>query len=334
MRASLITSAVIGTALASKPRTRSQDSDRDNPLPLVIWHGLGDSASSDGLAQVAQLADAIAPGIFVHMINPNPNGDRGGAGAGDDDDRAATFLGNVSSQVQAVCDQLASDPVLSTAPAIDALGFSQGGQFLRGYVERCNRPPVRNLITFGSQHNGITRFRDCGPSDWLCKGAMALLRFNVWSSLVQSRVVPAQYYRSTEAGEYASYLDHSNYLADINNERHLKNEAYRRNLASLENFVMYMFDNDTVSIPKESSWFGEVSGDGNVTPLRDRDIYNQDWLGLKALDDKGALKFRSVEGEHMQIPVQVLNDTLAEFLGRFRPKTLSKGSEHFESEEL
>ncbi|GAB0138084.1 hypothetical protein EsDP_00006329 [Epichloe bromicola] len=331
MRASsLITSAVIGTALASKPRTRSrsQDSDghSDNPLPLVIWHGLGDSASGEGLAQVAQLADAIAPGIFVHIVNPN----RDGAG----DDRAATFLGNVSEQVQAVCDQLASNPILSTAPAIDALGFSQGGQFLRGYVERCNRPPVRNLITFGSQHNGIARFRDCGPSDFLCKGAMALLRFNVWSSFVQSRVVPAQYYRSTEAGEYASYLHHSNYLADINNERDLKNEAYKRNLASLDNFVMYLFENDTVSIPKESSWFGEVSGDGNVTPLKDREIYKEDWLGLKSLDDKGGLKFRSVEGEHMKIPLQVLNDTLTEFLGQFKSKTLSKGFEHVESEEL
>jgi hypothetical protein len=25
----------------------------------------------------------------------------------------------------------------------------------RGFVERCNHPPVRNLITWGSQHNGI-----------------------------------------------------------------------------------------------------------------------------------------------------------------------------------
>jgi Palmitoyl protein thioesterase len=25
----------------------------------------------------------------------------------------------------------------------------------RGYIQRCNDPPVRNLITWGAQHNGI-----------------------------------------------------------------------------------------------------------------------------------------------------------------------------------
>ncbi|KAG6004076.1 hypothetical protein E4U21_001421 [Claviceps maximensis] len=334
--AALVTSAAaIGTTLASKPQPSSDDSD--NPLPLVIWHGLGDSASGEGLAQLVQLAGAVAPGIFVHIVNPTKDG------AGDD--RSATFFGNVTEQVQTVCDQLASHPILSTAPAIDAIGFSQGGQFLRGYVERCNRPPVRNLVTFGSQHNGITEFRDCGPSDFICKTAMALLRFNVWSSFVQSRVVPAQYYRPVAedgqgdggagAGDHESYLEYSNYLADINNERELKNEQYKDNMARLDNFVMYLFENDTVSIPKESSWFGEVSGNGRVIALRDRDMYKDDWLGLKALDKKGALKFRTVQGEHMQIPLELLNDTMTEFLGPYKSKALfSAGREDVDSEEL
>ncbi|KAG5918256.1 hypothetical protein E4U53_004107 [Claviceps sorghi] len=310
----LSSAAAIGTTLASQPQTRPDDGD--NPLPLVIWHGLGDSASSDGLARVAQLAEAVAPGIFVHTVNPT------GDGAGDD--RSATLFGNVTEQVQTVCDQLARHPILSTAPAVDAIGFSQGGQFLRGYVERCNRPPVRNLITFGSQHGGITRFRDCAASDLLCRAAMGLLRFNVWGSYVQGRVVPAQYYRPPAGdAEHASYLAYSNYLADINNERPAKKARYRHNLARLDNLVMYLFENDTVSIPKESSWFGEVDGEGRVVGLRDRAMYKEDWLGLRALDEKGALKFRTVPGDHMQIPVGVLNDTMAEFLGPFGSKVSS-----------
>ncbi|KAG5914348.1 hypothetical protein E4U42_000530 [Claviceps africana] len=316
----------LGAALASQPQTRPDDDD-DNPLPLIIWHGLGDSASSDGLAEVAELAAAAAPGIFVHTINPTDDGTG--------DDRSASLLGNVTEQVQTVCDQLARHPILSTAPAVDAIGFSQGGQFLRGYVERCNRPPVRNLITFGSQHAGITRFRDCAPSDLLCRAAMGLLRFNVWGSFVQGRVVPAQYYRPAADGdEYASYLAHSNYLADINNERAGKNPRYRDNLARLDNFVMYLFGNDTVSIPKESSWFGEVDADGRRVALRDRAMYKEDWLGLRALDDKGRLKFRTVRGDHMQIPVEVLNDTMREFLGPFRSKVLSVEVEDLGTEEL
>ncbi len=50
--------------------------------------------------------------------------------------------------------QLASDPNLKDG--FNAVGFSQGGQFLRAYVERCNNPPVHNLITFGGQHMGMS----------------------------------------------------------------------------------------------------------------------------------------------------------------------------------
>lgn len=48
--------------------------------------------------------------------------------------------------------QLKADPAL--ANGFNAVGFSQGGQFLRAYVERYNDPPVHNLVTFGGQHMG------------------------------------------------------------------------------------------------------------------------------------------------------------------------------------
>lgn len=213
-----------------------------------------------------------------------------------------------------VCADLASHPILSTAPAIDALGFSQGGQFLRAYVQRCNHPPVRSLVTFGAQHNGIVDFRSCGATDWLCKGAMALLRGNTWSGFVQGRLVPAQYYRDPGAEEFAKYLEHSNFLADVNNERVLKNRTYAENLARLENFVMYMFENDTVAIPKESAWFEEVNGT-EVTPLRARRLYREDWLGLRELDRKGGLRFRTTPGEHMEIDEGVLKEAFKEYFG-------------------
>lgn len=292
----------LAAALAAATTSSAPD---DTPLPLVIWHGLGDSFSGEGIQAVAELADAVHPGTFVHPVSLAPDD----ASA----DRSATFFGNVSAQVDLVCAQLAAHPILSTAPAVDAIGFSQGGQFLRAYVERCNSPPVRSLVTFGSQHNGIARFRECGGSDFLCKGAMALLRFNTWSSFVQSRLVPAQYFRDPE--DLPAYLQSSAFLADVNNERDTKNPQYKTNVAALTKFVMFMFEDDTMVHPRESSWFGDVSeADGNV-PLRKRAIYKDDWLGLKQLDDKGGIVFRSITSDHMQIPVQVLNDTMTEFFG-------------------
>jgi palmitoyl-protein thioesterase len=322
------TSALLATGLlasrlaAQRPPAATDDSD-DTPLPLVIWHGLGDTFDGEGIAQVAELAEAAHPGTYVYVV---------ALGASGNDDRSATFFGNVTTQIEAVCEQLASHPIIGTAPAIDAIGFSQGGQFLRGYVERCNDPPVRSLVTFGSQHNGIVEFRACGDSDWLCKGAMALLRFNTWSAFVQSRLVPAQYYRDPATPEtYAKYLDNSNFLADINNERELKNVEYKRNIARLSNLVLYQFEDDTVVIPKDTSWFAEVNGT-EVIPLRARDLYREDWIGLRELDQKGGLYFKSTPGQHMDISEKVLNETMADFFGPYK-RSFAKADD-FKTDEL
>lgn len=276
------------------------------PLPLVIWHGLGDNYAADGIASVGELAEEVHPGTLVYNIRL------------DDDpsaDRSATFFGNLTLQIEKVCADLAAHPILSTAPAIDALGFSQGGQFLRAYVERCNAPPVRSLVTFGSQHNGISEFQTCGATDWLCKGAQNLLRTNTWSAFVQSRLVPAQYFR--DGANLEPYLDASNFLADINNEREGKNATYKRNMERLGDFVMYMFADDETVIPKETGWFAEVNGT-HVTPLKDRPIYTEDWLGLRTLDERGALHFEKVDGKHMQLDDKVLADVFKTYYGPLR----------------
>ena len=300
MRQLLPLIAALLRAACANPVSLPGTTDSD-PLPLIIWHGLGDNYAADGLHQVGELAEEVNPGTFVYYIRLNED-----AGS----DRTATFLGNVTEQIAQVCDDLAKHPIISTAPAVNALGFSQGGQFLRGYVERCNFPPVRNLVTFGSQHNGIAKYQSCGATDWLCKGWMALLKGNTWSNYVQSHLVPAQYFRSidVETGEPTEdYLTYSNFLADINNERELKNKTYTKNLASLEKFVMYMFADDVTVIPKESGWFAEVNATSEeVTYLKDRQIYKEDWIGLRSLDEKGGLVFETTKGGHMELGDKML----------------------------
>jgi palmitoyl-protein thioesterase len=49
-----------------------------------------------------------------------------------------------------VCEMIANDPALQNG--FNAIGFSQGGQFLRAVAQRCPTPRMRNLITVGSQH--------------------------------------------------------------------------------------------------------------------------------------------------------------------------------------
>ncbi|KAK3175810.1 hypothetical protein K4F52_009971 [Lecanicillium sp. MT-2017a] len=293
------TAAATATRLSSLAAIDLSD---DTPLPLVIWNGLDDTFDSEGIQALDEIVNVIHPGTFVYSISVTGTG------------RSPALFGNVSSQLAAVCDTLASHPVLSAAPAIDAVGFSQGGQFLRGYVERCNNPPIRSLVTFGSHHNGISKFKECASADYRCRSEMALLRSNLWSSFTQSFFVLAQYFRDPE--DYQSYLDGSNFLADINNEREHKNNNYRRNLASLRKFVMFMFEDDTMVMPRESSWFGEVTAEAKI-PLRERKMYLEDWLGLRELDENGGIVFRSINADHMQIPRRVFNDTIREFFGPY-----------------
>ncbi|KAK4945365.1 hypothetical protein LTR66_007106 [Elasticomyces elasticus] len=282
-----------------------------SPLPLLIWHGLGDRYDAKGLAQTAKLAQIVHPGTLVYNIRVDEDGSA---------DRTATFLGNLTEQLDKVCKDISSNASLNkTAGRVDALGFSQGGQFLRGLVQRCDGLEVRSLVTFGSQHNGIAEFQVCGAWDLVCRGAVGLVKGNAWTKFIQNKVVPAQYYREvdpdTGLGSEA-YLNNSNFLADVNNERANKNDIYKKRIASLEKFVMYVFENDTTVIPKESGWFAEVNATTKrVTPLRERTMYEEDWLGLKALYKKNGLVFRTAPDAHMELNDKVLSKAFREFFG-------------------
>jgi len=314
---SLLTLIALITSTSAAPTAPSDQ------IPLIIWHGLGDNYAADGLASVVKLAEKINPGTFVYPIRVAED-----AGS----DRTATWYGNLTEQMQYVCDDLASHEILSKAPAVNALGFSQGGQFLRGYIERCNNPPVRNLVTFGSQHSGISSFQRCKTSDWLCQSAAALLRNNAFGSFAQGRLVPAQYYRSlnfTTGRPTEEYLDNSNFLADVNNEREEKNVTYKENIADLENFVSFMFENDTTVVPRESAWFAEVLVEDpstgvnrTVVPLNETLLYKGDWLGLKGLDEKGALKFETHPGGHMELEEEILEKVFKRYFGSAKRSAL------------
>jgi palmitoyl-protein thioesterase len=136
--------------------------------------------------------------------------------------------------------------------------------------------------------------------------------------------VPAQYYRDLNPDTglpSEGYLECSNLLADINNERKEKNKTYAKNIASLTNLVLYTFGDDKTVIPKESEWFAEVnSTTEEVTQLKDRPLYKEDWIGLKELDKKGGLIFKTAPGEHMRLSDEVLNATFAEYFGPLENK--------------
>lgn len=66
-----------------------------------------------------------------------------------DGDRTASYYGNLNDQVEGMCALLAQEDALRDG--FHAVGFSQGGLFLRAVVQECGGriPAVRTLVVRG-----------------------------------------------------------------------------------------------------------------------------------------------------------------------------------------
>lgn len=311
-----LASAIVGTLA----RPTQDVLSLAKPWPLVIWHGLGDTYSSSGIEQVRSLIAKIHPGIFIHSVYIDLD---------EKEDRRATFYGNVDDQVEQVAEQLKAVSELSGG--FDAIGFSQGGQFLRAYVERHNDPPIHNLITFGSQHMGISDMPACKPYDFLCQVARNVARAGVYNEWAQQNLVQAQYFR--DPAQLPKYLSANHFLTSINNEvPATRNATYAAHLAQLETLVLVLFERDRTVVPKESAWFGSYAPpppedeDGTregkeeiLVPMREQPLYKEDWIGLRALDEHGRVVLASCDGEHMHLPTECWKPLVEKYVGSPRP---------------
>eukprot|EP01099_Mayorella_cantabrigiensis_P004630 TRINITY_DN351_c0_g1_i2.p1 TRINITY_DN351_c0_g1~~TRINITY_DN351_c0_g1_i2.p1 ORF type:complete len:307 (-),score=82.82 TRINITY_DN351_c0_g1_i2:36-836(-) len=240
------------------------------------------------MGRIKRLIEEQLPGIYVYSVM---------VGDSVEEDERAGFIGNVNDQLKEVYDKINSDSKL--LGGFNAIGFSQGGQFLRGYVEHYNNPPVQNLISVGGQHQGVFGFPACDPETFeFCETLRELLDL-AYVPGIQNVSVQAQYWQDPTKQEL--YTNASIFLADINNQKEEKNQVYKQNLQSLKTFVLVLFENDTVVIPRESEWFGYYTPgqDIELQTLQQSQLYQEDWLGLKSMDEKGQLAFLSTEGDHL-----------------------------------
>ncbi|KZS18637.1 palmitoyl-protein thioesterase 1 isoform X1 [Daphnia magna] len=271
-------------------------------LPIVIWHGLGDVCCNPlSIGGLQKFIQQEIPDVYVISLK---------IGKTIKEDFENAYIKNANDQVKFVCDLIRNDSKL--ALGYQGLGISQGGQFLRAVAQRCPNPPMANLITLGSQHQGVYGLPRClGDDVKFCNYIRTLLNHGAYKKWIQNFIAPAEYWHDPLDEE--TYKEASVFLADINNERAI-NETYKTNLQQLKNFVMVKFTKDTVVQPIETEWFGFYrENDLNSTyTLQESPLYIEDRLGLRTMDSQGKLHFLKVEGDHIQFSQIWFKQTIIE----------------------
>lgn len=273
-------------------------------LPLVMWHGMGDSCCNPlSMGAIKKMIEQDIPEIYVKSLM---------IGKTVLQDTENGFFMDVNKQVSVVCSQLAQDPKLKNG--YNAMGFSQGGQFLRAVAQRCPSPPMKTLISVGGQHQGVYGLPRCpGEASPICDWIRKELNTGAYTDLVQKHLVQAQYWHDPLNDDL--YRRHSLFLADVNQER-VVNETYKKNLQMLDRFVLVKFLKDSVVDPVDTEWFGfyKTGQAKEMETLQESVLYKEDRLGLAAMDKAGKLIFLTSDGDHLQFSTEWFNTNLLPLL--------------------
>lgn len=294
----------------------------DCNMPIVVFRGLNDSCCQGRAKKLVDALHRYLPSsAFIYSVRLHNDPYL---------DRLSSVFGNALDQVDQVCEQLGTVPELSNG--FIGIGLSQGGLLLRAYVERCPRPVLIKLITLGSPHVGVDTVPRCGSKDakeltqeikttldllvrmvpdrLLCGILRRLILRALNSTFFQTFIIPAQYFLITNSSSSSSSssssartrsLSSPPFLATVNNEPPWPfNQTYKERLANLSLFVSYRFDRDELILPPYSPWFSRA--ERGAFNLSQEEIYQEDWIGLRQLNETGRLQLRTLPDGHMQWP--------------------------------
>merc|ERR1719411_1153436 len=113
---------------------------QDAPTPVVLWHGMGDSAA--GMVGIANIIKDVIPDIYVHRIM---------IGGNLIVDTESGFFRDTNRQVREVCQMLAEDPELQGG--YNAIGFPQCPGEMDPFCDI-----VRDLLNYGAYVDFVQDF--------------------------------------------------------------------------------------------------------------------------------------------------------------------------------
>lgn len=204
-----------------------------------------------------------------------------------------------------LCERVKADENLKNGN-FSIVAFSHGGMLARYLIEYCNFPqPIRHLVTFGSPLNGVSAVSNM-PRNGIFGGIVdfivdKLIDFGFMDNIIMS----ADYWRNPH--DHADYLANSRFLAEANNEVNYSDQR-KRNWLSLTRALFIKWEQDTHIIPKESAWWAEYDVDMNLVQRHDTEIYKNDLIGLRTLEERGQTGFVSFPGDHMAFNYTQIND--------------------------
>lgn len=261
-------------------------------LPVVLLHGVASDAS-----KMNTLSDWIQDTFQTKVFNLEiGNGVK------------TSIYTTLPLQLEELCQTIYKNNELKEG--FNFIGMSQGGLLARGYVERCNEYPVKNLITLVSPNGGTV---------------VKSIDLNMYSEFYQDHFSVSNYWRNPL--KLTEYLTMCCYLPILNNEiimiDIIKNDdvynhdvyndddddyvrnndianKQREQLKTLENYVMVWSPNDGVVYPAESSKFSFYDEFYNVISLENTELYKTDALGLKYLNENNKLHIHQTNCTHTQ----------------------------------
>ena len=248
--------------------------------PIAVFHGIVDSCE---MKNTSILVNDLRRDLGVHVECIE-------IGNGFLD----TFMKDLQSQVEEACEKIKSNPNFQSKFSI--LGISQGTLIGRYVIEKCQmQGQVMRYMSFDGPQMGI------GSIPKLTCGSFCEFLVNMTAPLfykLKDRIAPAAYFRYKFDQEY--YMEHNTFLKMLNNENEVKDEEIKRRFSSLEKVKLIKSKDDSVIVPRESSWFMFYDFEGKeIVPLEESQFYKEDFIGLRKLIEEGKVTFTTFRDEHV-----------------------------------